>query len=194
MAPRPDGRYEAQTPHICPKCGSHRTEIVGRSGDGRSLSIRCNTCGERTISVAETRVSGEEMTKEIEAMRMVGLALSGLADPASRSRVLRWASDRFDLVPQLAAAGEPIAATSDPMLAIGDLTEFFSPSSLPVEDDSIGDILTPVAELAAVAAVAQSEAPQLGSLVHNFASEFRCLADEWQSAFAASGPEAPAIV
>jgi hypothetical protein len=39
----------AQTPPpICPKCGSHRTEIVGRSPDGETIDLRCNACGERT--------------------------------------------------------------------------------------------------------------------------------------------------
>ena len=35
-------------PPICPKCGSHRTEIVGRSDDGETIVLRCNACGERT--------------------------------------------------------------------------------------------------------------------------------------------------
>jgi len=39
----------AQTPPpICPKCGSHRTEIVGRSADGETIDLRCNVCGNRT--------------------------------------------------------------------------------------------------------------------------------------------------
>jgi hypothetical protein len=39
-APRP--------PTLCPKCGSHRTEIVGKSMDDAVLVIRCNACGERS--------------------------------------------------------------------------------------------------------------------------------------------------
>ncbi len=40
----------AQTPPpICPKCGSHRTEIVGRSNDGQTMTLRCNICGERSV-------------------------------------------------------------------------------------------------------------------------------------------------
>jgi hypothetical protein len=35
-------------PPTCPKCGSHRTEIVGRSNDSKTIVVRCNTCGERT--------------------------------------------------------------------------------------------------------------------------------------------------
>jgi len=39
----------AQThPPICPKCGSHRTEIVGRTDNGATLVLRCNACGERS--------------------------------------------------------------------------------------------------------------------------------------------------
>jgi hypothetical protein len=35
-------------PPICPKCGSHRTQVVGRSNDARSVIVRCNACGERS--------------------------------------------------------------------------------------------------------------------------------------------------
>jgi transcription elongation factor Elf1 len=39
----------AQTPPpTCPKCGSHRTEVVGRSDNGATLVVRCNACGERS--------------------------------------------------------------------------------------------------------------------------------------------------
>ena len=39
----------AQTPPpTCPKCGSHRTEVVGRSDSGDTLTLRCNACGERS--------------------------------------------------------------------------------------------------------------------------------------------------
>jgi uncharacterized Zn finger protein len=42
-------RSAAQThPPICPKCGSHRTEIVGRTDNGATLVLRCNACGERS--------------------------------------------------------------------------------------------------------------------------------------------------
>jgi transcription elongation factor Elf1 len=40
VAPRP--------PHICPKCGSHRTQVVGLSDDGQTVVIRCNACGARS--------------------------------------------------------------------------------------------------------------------------------------------------
>ena len=43
-------RGAAQTPPpICPKCGSHRTEIVGRSANTDFAVVRCNACGERSL-------------------------------------------------------------------------------------------------------------------------------------------------
>lgn len=35
-------------PQICPKCGSHRTQVVGLSDGGQTIVIRCNACGERS--------------------------------------------------------------------------------------------------------------------------------------------------
>jgi len=37
-----------QPPPLCPKCGSHRTEVVGRSGNGDTVILRCHACGERS--------------------------------------------------------------------------------------------------------------------------------------------------
>ncbi len=37
-----------KTPLLCPKCGSHRTEVVGKSLNDAVLVIRCNGCGERS--------------------------------------------------------------------------------------------------------------------------------------------------
>jgi len=43
-------KFEAaqQPPPLCPKCGSHRTEVVGRSSNGDTLILRCHACGERS--------------------------------------------------------------------------------------------------------------------------------------------------
>jgi len=30
---------------MCPKCGSHRTQIIGTSDDPTKQTLRCNTCG-----------------------------------------------------------------------------------------------------------------------------------------------------
>jgi len=44
-------KHGTQVPPICPKCGSHRTQVVGRSNDGKTLTLRCGECGERSVVV-----------------------------------------------------------------------------------------------------------------------------------------------
>lgn len=36
-------------PPICPHCGSHRTEVVGRTDTPPAIVVRCNACGERSV-------------------------------------------------------------------------------------------------------------------------------------------------
>ena len=36
-----------EAPPVCPKCGSHRTEIIGKADANKNI-VRCNACG--TIS------------------------------------------------------------------------------------------------------------------------------------------------
>jgi uncharacterized Zn finger protein len=33
------------TPPVCPKCGNHRTEIIGKADDPTKRTVRCNACG-----------------------------------------------------------------------------------------------------------------------------------------------------
>ena len=51
-------RFAAQArPPLCRKCGSHRTEVVGRSPDEqveKIIIIRCAACGERSEVPADT--------------------------------------------------------------------------------------------------------------------------------------------
>lgn len=44
----PEWHLVQTPPPVCPKCGSHRTQVVGRSDDGRMIVLRCNSCGERS--------------------------------------------------------------------------------------------------------------------------------------------------
>ena len=32
-------------PPVCPKCGSHRTEVIGKADDTSIRTVRCNACG-----------------------------------------------------------------------------------------------------------------------------------------------------
>jgi transcription elongation factor Elf1 len=42
----PAGKFAAQRPSpLCPKCGSHRTEIIGLSKDLKKTFLRCSACG-----------------------------------------------------------------------------------------------------------------------------------------------------
>ena len=36
-----------EAPPVCPKCGSHRTEVIGKTETDKAI-VRCNACG--TIS------------------------------------------------------------------------------------------------------------------------------------------------
>ena len=48
----------AQIPSpVCPKCGSHRTVIVGRSNSGETIVLRCNACGARSEIPADSDAS-----------------------------------------------------------------------------------------------------------------------------------------
>ena len=46
-------KHAALVPPTCSKCGSHRTQVVGRSNDGKTLTVRCGDCGERSVVVTE---------------------------------------------------------------------------------------------------------------------------------------------
>jgi transcription elongation factor Elf1 len=52
----PPGRFAAQRPSpLCPKCGSHRTEIIGMSKDQKTKFLRCTVCGSHSeVSADET--------------------------------------------------------------------------------------------------------------------------------------------
>jgi uncharacterized Zn finger protein len=59
-------------PPTCPKCGSHKTQIVGLSKDGQTVVVRCNSCGERSEVKAEAdaRPSDEERVPIVESTRV----------------------------------------------------------------------------------------------------------------------------
>jgi translation initiation factor 2 beta subunit (eIF-2beta)/eIF-5 len=37
---------------LCGKCGSHRTQVIGRLEDGKTLIIRCNACGAHSTVIS----------------------------------------------------------------------------------------------------------------------------------------------
>jgi uncharacterized Zn finger protein len=41
-------------PPVCPKCGSHRTQVIGKADDTTIRTVRCNACGAiSTVPVSE---------------------------------------------------------------------------------------------------------------------------------------------
>lgn len=196
-----DPKHAAQTPpQICPKCGSHRTEVVGHSDDGRTITLRCNSCGERSNVLVDRRASdADEMTDEIEAIRAVGSALARLPDAGSRERVLRWAAERFQIEPTIAV---PVATPShvmasqvrvpDSTLSVDGLQEFFpvrarTDDALSVDAETCTQPLFETAQVEETPVLVHDETPKLDSMVHSFVADFQRLASDWQTVFAAPG-------
>ena len=78
-------RYEASqrpaAPPVCPKCGSHRTEIIGKADDPTERTVRCNACG--AISVVYTNLSRNEALLQNEDFRAPGNLVEGLGRVAT---------------------------------------------------------------------------------------------------------------
>jgi hypothetical protein len=49
-------------PPVCPKCGSHRTEVVGMIDAPPALVVRCNVCGARSIVPLDEKESRDKPT------------------------------------------------------------------------------------------------------------------------------------
>ena len=118
-------------PPVCPKCGSHRTEVLGRSNDGKLIALRCNACGERSeVAPDNDRAGGDAVAAELEAILAVGKALTRLDDAAGRKRVLHWALERFSGEDMAAIPVESQPATivpfPDQSLRVDNLTDLFS--------------------------------------------------------------------
>ena len=169
---------------LCPKCGSHRTEIIGATDLPRTDVVRCNACGERSVVPVDqagqvaARDQGADVTIELEVIQVVGRALTQLPDDEARRRVLRWINDRFQ--PSAARYDDDTPAgphpSVDSTLGIDGLSEFFErPGSELIMHAETTDLdlgLEPEPE---------PEQPQLESLVRGFVNDFQRIALEWQS-------------
>ena len=208
----PDRRHAAQTPPpTCPKCGSHRTEVVDTAEDGRTITVRCNSCGERSTVLIDRRAAdADNVTDEVEAIRAVGRALAQLPDAASRVRVLRWASERFQIdvtlaesratAPSSNAAVFQRADAQDLTLSMEGVHEMF-----PAEMHDCGDMMggaepmmasadTVIAdqgplfvesEPVVVETPRVEETPRVDSMLGTFVSDLRRLALDLDTVFAA---------
>jgi hypothetical protein len=109
----------------------------------------------------------DEMETELHVMMTVGRALATLHDPAARSRVLRWAAERFQDTPMETVPSRAVSAPADPCLTVeDDLGDLFNaPSAFPHPE---------------VHHAARDE-PPLDSLVRGFVDDFQRVALEWQT-------------
>lgn len=149
----PTQQASPKPPRLCPKCGSHRTEIVGTSGDGTVLILRCNACGARSEVPSP---HGDDFAAEGDAMARIARVLSDLDDLAARERVLRWAMERTsgdapgateafeaaDVHPPQAdeVFGPRVDSASDPNLGVDGISDLFDASlaARPAEASAVG--------------------------------------------------------
>lgn len=151
----PTQQATPKPPRLCPKCGSHRTEIVGTSGDGTVLILRCNACGAR--SEVASPGPGDDLAAEADAMARIARVLSDLDDLASRERVLRWAIERtsgdapadteaFEAAAEVEPPqaddlfGPRVDSASDPKLGVDGISDLFDGSltGRPAEASAVG--------------------------------------------------------
>ena len=142
--------------------------------------IRCNVCGERSTvtSIAVPATSDEQVDDELVVMRTVGSALSRLRDPAARTRVLRWACDRFEVADTRArvantraqvvvqaahsstaqVAAEPVALNDDSDLTMQGVELLYSPEEISKPEEIAAHTAAAAAVGAATIAVVSSAA------------------------------------
>jgi hypothetical protein len=64
-------------PTLCPKCGSHRTEIVDKSVDASIVVVRCNACGARSEIANPSYAQAAPVTDEDLASFMKQFIVGG---------------------------------------------------------------------------------------------------------------------
>jgi hypothetical protein len=168
--------------------------------------IRCNVCGERSTvtSIAVPATTDDQVDDELVVMQTVGSALSRLRDPAARTRVLRWACDRFG-VAETRAQVQPTQSSSaqvalelaapavDSDLTMSDLTmegvelfyrqeEIAKPAEIAAAE-TVASATVGATTIAVVSsAVVAPGDPGLESMVRGFVSDFQEIALQWQRA------------
>jgi len=147
----------------------------------------------------------EEVRAELEAMQVVGRALSRLQDPRARARVLRWALERFETQPERPSGGHremsvPVAEPSiDSSVSVEGLHELFDVPAAAAPESVHRDAIEPARAAEPVYAIEPAfghrtaaqqqnsrrepaESEPLDSLMRGLASDFQRFAVEWQRA------------
>lgn len=158
---RPFSRTAQQPPRICPKCGSHRTEVVGISEDGRTLNVRCNACGARSTVPVEPE---QAVTPELPEAQAETLSIEGVSEMFDEGSTL--AEPDTDGLPDLFAQAGALAE-----LDIEGVSEMFEEADDTSDDSDLAvDFLQPSA----------CDDRPLASLVREFAADLRWVASAWQ--------------
>ena len=145
-----------------------------------------------TVSRVELPADPEEVNTELDAMQAVGLALSNLHDPRARARVLRWATERFEIdveTPPGPVFGKAARVAASPMdLTLEGVDEMFDPwpvtlrpANLQVEDTEPPHVSRDAAHLQNIHCEAADSEP-LDSLMRGLATDFQRFAVDWQRA------------
>ena len=136
----------------------------------------------------------EEVSAELDAMQAVGLALSHLPDPKARARVLRWATERFEIkaeTPTGTGGGKAVRAATRPVdqsMTLEGVHEMFDtpaasirPANLHVEASEPPHVSRDAAPPQNVHCETADPEP-LDSLMRGLATDFQRFAVEWQRA------------
>jgi hypothetical protein len=143
----------------------------------------------------------DEVEAELDAMQAVGLALSHLPDPKARARVLRWATERFELqieTPSGPVAGKPVLVVTRPIdhvtrpidqsMTLEGVHEMFDtpvaalrPANLHLEAPEPALVSRDAAPPQNIHREAADTEP-LDSLMRGLATDFQRFAIEWQRA------------
>ena len=90
-----------------------------------------------TVPCVGLSAGPEEISAELDAMQAIGLAFSQLQDPMARARVLRWATECFEIpveTPPVPVSGKAARVAASPMdLTLEGVDEMFEPPALTLE-------------------------------------------------------------
>ncbi len=147
-----------------------------------------------TVPRIDLSAGPEEVSAELDAMQAVGLALSHLPDPKASARVLRWATERFEIhaeTPTGTGGGKAVRAATRPIdqsMTLEGVREMFEAPAAALRPANLHlDAIEPphasrdAAQPLNIHCEAADSEP-LDSLMRGLATDFQRFAVEWQRA------------
>jgi hypothetical protein len=151
-----------------------------------------------TVPRSDLSAGPEEVSAELDAMQAVGVALSHLHDPRARARVLRWATERFEIQVEIHVETPPspvVAKTArvatrpiDQSMTLEGVREMFEapaaalrPANLHLQAIEPPHVSGDAAQPQDIHCEAADSEP-LDSLMRGLATDFQRFAVEWQRA------------